>query len=82
MSPTQYKAKREQIGLTQAGLASLLGVTRETVNRRESGEQPITHEAALAIGTLKPAKTKRASGTSNGGDVGRAGNESSTTQKP
>ena len=63
MSPAQYKAKREQLGLTQAGLASLLGVTRETVNRRESGEQPITHEAALAIGALRPAKTKRATGT-------------------
>ena len=65
MSPAQYKAKREQLGLTQAGLASLLGVTRETVNRRESGEQPITHEAALAIGALRPTKTKRATGTSN-----------------
>ena len=65
MSPAQYKAKREQLGLTQAGLASLLGVTRETVNRRESGEQPLTHEAELAIGALRPTKTKRATGTSN-----------------
>ena len=65
MSPTQYKAKREQLGLRQAGLASLLEVTRETVNRRESGEQPITQEAALAISSLRPAKTKRAAGTLN-----------------
>ena len=65
MSPAKYKSKREQLGLTQAGLASLLGVTRETVNRRESGEQPIPHEAALAISSLRPAKTKRATGTSN-----------------
>lgn len=68
MSPAQYKAKREQLGLTQAGLASLLGVTRETINRRESGEQPITHEAALAISSLRPAKTKKAAGTSNSSD--------------
>ena len=65
MSPAQYRTKREQLGLTQAGLAALLEVARETVNRRESGEQPITHEAALAIASLRPAKTKRAAGTSN-----------------
>lgn len=65
MSTAQYKAKRDQLGLTQAGLASLLGVTRETVNRRESGEQPITHEAALAISSLRPSKTKKSAGTSN-----------------
>ena len=59
MSPAEYRAHREKLGLTQAGLASLLEVTRETVNRRESGEQPITHEAALAISSLQPSKTKR-----------------------
>lgn len=71
MSPAQYRTKREQLGLTQAGLAALLEVTRETVNRRESGEQPITHEAALAISSLRPAKTKRATGTSNTADEPR-----------
>ena len=65
MSPAEYRAHREKLGLTQAGLASLLEVTRETVNRRESGEQPITHEAALAISSLRPSKTKKAAGTSN-----------------
>ena len=65
MSPAQYKAKREQLGLTQAGLASLLGVTRETVNRRESGEQRITEEAALALRAIRPSKTKNAPGGSN-----------------
>lgn len=49
MSPTDYKKHREQLGLTQAGLASRLGVTRETVVRRERGESRITEEAALAI---------------------------------
>jgi DNA-binding XRE family transcriptional regulator len=65
MSPDQYRKQREKLGLTQAGLASLLEVTRETVNRRESGEQPITHEAALAISSLRPSKTKKAADTSN-----------------
>jgi len=54
----QNTKQREKLGLTQAGLAALLEVTRETVNRRESGEQPITHEAALAIRSLRPAKPK------------------------
>ncbi|MDQ8206219.1 helix-turn-helix transcriptional regulator [Coraliomargarita sp. SDUM461003] len=49
MSPVEYKANREQLRLTQAGLASRLGVTRETVVRRERGESRITDEAALAI---------------------------------
>lgn len=35
MSPTEYRTIRKQLGLTQAGLAALLGETRETINRRE-----------------------------------------------
>jgi len=35
MSPTEYRTIRKQLGLTQAGLAALLGETRETVSRRE-----------------------------------------------
>ena len=49
MSPAQYKAKREQLGLTQAGLAALLGIPREAVVRRETGTQRITEEAAIAL---------------------------------
>lgn len=48
MTPETYKALREKLGLTQAGLAALLGVTRKTVNHRERGGS-ITSEAALAI---------------------------------
>lgn len=59
MNPAQYKEERTQRGLTQAALASMLGVPREAVVRREAGTQPITPEAAMAILSLpktKPAK--------------------------
>lgn len=52
MTPTEYKAIREKLGLTQAGLAARLGVTRKTVNSRETGATRITEEAALAIRSL------------------------------
>jgi DNA-binding XRE family transcriptional regulator len=55
MTGTEYKAIREKLGLTQAGLASRLGVTRKTVNSRETGAGRITEEAALAILSLTPA---------------------------
>lgn len=51
MTPAEYKALREKLGLTQAGLAALLGVTRKTINARENGAK-ITEEAALAIRAL------------------------------
>lgn len=60
MSPEEYKAQRGKLGLTQAGLAALLGIPREAVVRREAGTQRITEEAAIALRALRPAKTKRA----------------------
>ncbi len=55
MTANQYKETRERLGLTQAGLAALLGVTRATINAREAGRTPITEEASRALLTLKPA---------------------------
>lgn len=52
MIGTEYKTFREKLGLTQAELASILGVTRKTVNARETGAARITKEAELAIGAL------------------------------
>ena len=51
MTPVEHKAIRCKLGLTQAGLAARLGVTRKTVNSRENGAK-ITEEAALAILSL------------------------------
>jgi len=58
MTPGEYKALREKLGLTQAGLAALLGVTRKTVNSRETGAVRITEEAALAIRALSSPNTE------------------------
>jgi len=52
MTATQYKTIRIQLGLSQAGLAALLGVTRATINAREAGRTPITEEASRAIRSL------------------------------
>lgn len=52
MSPADYKAARERLG-TQAEVAALLGLSRVTVARRETGALPITTEAALAIDALQ-----------------------------
>ena len=35
MTAAEYRTIRKKLGLTQAGLAALLGETRETINRRE-----------------------------------------------
>lgn len=57
MSPDQYRIERERRG-TQASVAALLRVDPQTISRRERGEIPITHEAALALPSL-PKKRKR-----------------------
>jgi DNA-binding XRE family transcriptional regulator len=48
MSPEEYRSIRNQLGLTQAGLAARLGVSRRTIIGREHGAK-ITDEAAMAI---------------------------------
>lgn len=58
MSPAEYRAHREKLGFTQAGLSAILGIAREAVVRRESGKQPISEEMAIAIRSLRPVKTK------------------------
>lgn len=55
MTAPEYKALREQLGLTQAGLAARLGVSLRTIANRESGVHPISHEAAVAIRSLSAA---------------------------
>ena len=45
----QYRAVRLRLNYTQAELAAKLGITRETVSKRESGSEPITCEASLAL---------------------------------
>ncbi len=47
----QYKAEREKRG-TQAKVAALLGVSRITLARRETGTRPVSRECFLALLSL------------------------------
>ena len=61
MNATDYKAERQRRG-TQASVAALLGLARETVARRETGALPIPREAELALLALPTKRRgKRAS---------------------
>jgi len=53
MDAREYKDARKELGLSQTALAQRLEVSRETVNKRESGKNGITEEAALAIRGLR-----------------------------
>lgn len=58
MNATEYKERRKLLG-TQKHVAGLLGVSRETIARRESKNQEIEREAELAIMSLPvPASQK------------------------
>ena len=52
MTASEYLSARKRLG-SQAEVAARLGVARSTVERREKGKMPITHEAELAILALK-----------------------------
>ncbi len=66
MKPQELKRARAALGLTQAGLAEKLGVTKNTVARWEIGARRIPELAARLIGRLdqdrkeakKPTKRK------------------------
>jgi transcriptional regulator with XRE-family HTH domain len=51
MSPKAYKELRESLG-SQAYLADILGVAISTIERRENGKVPISHEASMAINMI------------------------------
>lgn len=57
MTAAAYKAKRLQRG-TQQDVAKLLGVTRVSIARRETGARPVTLEAWLALLSLPTNKPK------------------------
>lgn len=53
MAPETVKEIREAAGLTQPGLAALLGISdKRTVRRWETGETPITGPARLVLEML------------------------------
>ena len=55
MTPAEYKAAREKLGLTQVELASRLGVSVRTIKHREGGRL-ITSEAVMAMQLLIRSK--------------------------
>lgn len=56
MNAEAYKRERQRRG-TQAYVAEALGITRETITRRETGAAPVNREAWLAL--LALPKTKK-----------------------
>jgi DNA-binding XRE family transcriptional regulator len=64
MSPAEYKATRERLGMTQAALAGALDVSRKAINEREAGGT-ITREAAMALELLELRRPKRARKSEN-----------------
>ena len=52
MTPKAYKRERMKRG-TQQHVASLLGVSRVSIARRETGARPISREAWIALTSLK-----------------------------
>ncbi len=64
MSPAEYKATRERLGMTQAALAVALDVSRKAINQREQGGT-ITREAAMALELLALRSPKRSRKSEN-----------------
>lgn len=52
MTSDQFAANRRQLGLTQAQLASHLGMTKQAVSRIERGERQPTNQQAAAMRLL------------------------------
>lgn len=77
MTSAEYKAARERLG-TQAEVASLLGINRVTVAKREGGAL-VTREAELAILALRRPKKSRKQGNVQGQRAG-ADRESTSTK--
>lgn len=52
MKPDEFKTARQRLDWTQSRLAQVLGLTRETVNRYESGKLPIPQIVENFMGEL------------------------------
>ena len=49
MNGTDYESVRRGLRLSQDELARRLGVSRQTIHKRETGKTPISREAVLAM---------------------------------
>lgn len=55
MTPATYRKHRRILG-SRAKAAKILGVSRETIRRRETGVTPVSTEAAAAMVALTESK--------------------------
>lgn len=53
MKKDELKKRRERLGLNQAALAELIGVTATTISRYETGLVPIPQGMALMLEALE-----------------------------
>ena len=60
MTPEEFRAARERLGLSAHGLARKLGVHPRTVFRWQDGTQPIPGPVAAALRAYMQAKTDSA----------------------
>lgn len=74
MSPAEYKATRERMGMTQAALAIALDVSRKAINQREQGGT-ITREASMALELLALRSPKRIRKSENAQALARSAAE-------
>jgi transcriptional regulator with XRE-family HTH domain len=49
MTPTELRALRDKLNLTQRELGEAIGKTHETICRYESGERPIPKTVQMAL---------------------------------
>lgn len=52
MTPAEFCALRDQLGVTQVELARMLGVTSISVSRYETGARPISSTVAILLRLL------------------------------
>jgi transcriptional regulator with XRE-family HTH domain len=65
MEPAELKQRREQLGMTQAEFAEVLGVAENTVWRYEKGAQTIPKHMALSLEALEARHIKKLQGEKN-----------------
>lgn len=59
MTPTQLKAARKRLGLSQTTLADELGISRSGVQKMELGQRPIERRTVLAVMYLENLNRQR-----------------------
>ena len=61
MTPLQLKRLRKRLGLSQRGLADLMGLHWNSVARMERGERPITESTAKHADLLERFEKRKSS---------------------